>query len=111
MLAKNDKEISADTRSDGVVMKTFFDNVSPGGPHVVMGSAVFPPKTSVPFAAHDADEYAYILSGRAKCKTKDGKECVLGQGGVSFIQAGEVHSSYNDGDEAFAVLWILVKNQ
>lgn len=111
MLARDDSQIAASTREDGVVMKTFFDDVSPSGAHVVMGCASFPPNTSVPFAAHDADEYAYILSGRAKCKTKDGKEVTLEQGGVSFIRAGEVHSSYNDGDEAFGVLWILVKNR
>ncbi|MGL5253614.1 MAG: cupin domain-containing protein [Brevinema sp.] len=98
-------------REDGVIMRNFFENISMDGPHVLMGHATFPPHTVVPFAAHDADEYAYVISGKAKCKTKDGKEIIMGEGAASFIRAGEVHSSYNDGDEPFTVVWLLVKNR
>ncbi|MGL5721155.1 MAG: cupin domain-containing protein [Brevinema sp.] len=111
MEIRDNSNITPITREDGVVMRNFFDNISAEGPHVLMGHATFPPKTVVPFAAHDADEYAYIISGKAKCTTKDGKEIVLEPGSASFIRAGEVHSSYNDGDEPFTVVWLLVKNK
>ena len=55
------KAAETKVRPDGVAMTEFF--AAADGAKVTMGHAVFPAGTVVPWAAHDADEYAFILSG------------------------------------------------
>lgn len=90
-------------REDGVAMTTLFDEGN-----TTMGHAVFPPGTVVPFAAHDADEYSYILSGEVKCKTEDGVVSTMTAGCSGFIPAGQSHSSFNDSDADCVLVWMLV---
>lgn len=90
-------------REDGVAMTTLFDEGN-----TTMGHAVFPPGTVVPFAAHDADEYSYILSGEVKCKTKEGVVSTMTAGCSGFIPAGQSHSSFNDSDADCVLVWMLV---
>ena len=56
-------------RPDGVAMTEFFSAAE--GAKVTMGHAVFPAGTVVPWAAHDADEYAFILRGSVSCETEE----------------------------------------
>ena len=90
-------------REDGVAMTTLFDK-----DNATMGHAVFPPGTVVPFAAHDADEYSYILSGEVKCKTEDGVVSTMTAGCSGFIPAGQSHSSFNESDADCVLVWMLV---
>ena len=107
MIVRNKGEMSANVRADGVAMTDFFGEVCQDGKKVSMGHAVFPPGTVVPPAAHEADEYAYIISGKVKCES-NGEIKELSAGGASFIPAGEIHKSFNDSDENATLVWILV---
>ncbi|MFR3289568.1 MAG: cupin domain-containing protein [Lachnospiraceae bacterium] len=84
-------------RPDGVAMTEFFSAAE--GAKVTMGHAVFPAGTVVPWAAHDADEYAFILRGSVSCETEEDGLLSMTAGGASFIPAGQRHSSRNDGPE------------
>ena len=94
-------------REDGVGMTEFFSPAWTGG-KVTMGHATFPPGTVVPWAAHDCDEYSFILEGEVSCQTQEEGLCHLSAGGASFIPAGQRHSSRNDSDQPAQVLWFLV---
>lgn len=99
-------------RSDGVEMTNFFGGEMPAGEGVTMGYAVFPPGAQAPEAAHEADEYSYILSGTVKTYLpKEGETLVCSPGSASFIPAGQVHASFNDGDEPCHVVWVLVEKK
>ena len=78
-------------RPDGVAMTEFFSAAE--GAKVTMGHAVFPAGTVVPWAAHDADEYAFILRGSVSCETEEDGLLSMTAGGASFIPAGQRHSS------------------
>lgn len=101
------KEATAMVRPDGVTMTDFF-SPSDGGT-VTMGHAIFPPGTVVPWAAHDCDEYSFILEGEVKCETAEEGLCSFSAGSACFIPAGQKHSSINDSDKDAQVLWMLVK--
>jgi quercetin dioxygenase-like cupin family protein len=96
-------------RPDGVEMTDFYAVAKglPGGAGVQMGLGVFPPGMEAPPAAHDADEYAYVLSGAIKAKV-GGKVFAAAAGSATFIPAGEEHVSFNDADEECRVVWMLV---
>ena len=88
-------------RPDGVAMTEFFSAAE--GAKVTMGHAV------VPWAAHDADEYAFILRGSVSCETEEDGLLSMTAGGASFIPAGQRHSSRNDGPEEAELIWALVE--
>ena len=94
-------------REDGVAMTDFFSPETVGG-KVTMGHAVFPPGTVVPWAAHDGDEYSFILEGEVSCETEEEGLCRFSAGGACFIPAGQRHSSRNDSEKDAHVLWALV---
>lgn len=94
-------------RPDGVAMTEFFAAVE--GAKVTMGHAIFPAGTVVPWAAHDADEYAFILSGSVSCETEEDGVLHMTAGGASFIPAGQRHSSRNDGPGEAELIWALVE--
>ena len=98
-----------DLRPDGVEMTDFFDLAKglPGGKGVQMGYGVFPPGMEAPPATHEADEYAFVLSGTVKCKI-GGEIFTATAGCATFIPAGEEHISYNDGTEECRLVWMLV---
>lgn len=96
-------------RPDGVEMTDFFAFAKnlPGGKDVQMGFGVFPPGMEAPPAIHEADEYAFILSGAVKAKV-GGKVYLAKAGSATFIPAGEEHISFNDGTEECRLVWLLV---
>lgn len=94
-------------RPDGVAMTEFF--AAADGAKVTMGRAIFPAGTVVPWAAHEADEYAFILCGSVSCETEEDGVLSLGPGGASFIPAGQRHSSRNDGPGEAELIWALVE--
>lgn len=94
-------------RPDGVAMTEFF--AAAEGAKVTMGHAIFPAGTVVPWAAHDADEYAFILSGSVSCETEEDGVLHMTAGGASFIPAGQRHSSRNDGPGEAELIWALVE--
>ena len=101
------RDAAALVRPDGVTMTDFFTPADGGG--VTMGHAVFPPGTVVPWAAHDCDEYSFILKGEVSCETEEEGLRRFSPGSASFIPAGQRHSSRNDSQEDAEVLWVLVK--
>lgn len=94
-------------RPDGVAMTEFFAAAECA--KVTMGHAIFPAGTVVPWAAHDADEYAFILSGSVSCETEEDGVLHMTAGGASFIPAGQRHSSRNDGPGEAELIWALVE--
>ena len=94
-------------RPDGVAMTEFF--AAAEGAKVTMGHAIFPAGTVVPWAAHDADEYAFILSGSVSCETEEDGVLHMTAGGASLIPAGQRHSSRNDGPGEAELIWALVE--
>ena len=95
-------------RPDGVAMTDFFTPAADGGKST-MGHAVFPAGTVVPWAAHDCDEYSFILSGDVSCETEEDGLCAFSAGSACFIPAGQRHCSRNPGDREAEVLWVLVE--
>lgn len=97
-------------RPDGVEMTDFFDSMKnlPGGEGVKMGYGVFPPNMEAPPAAHEEDEYSFVISGTIKVKI-NGKVYTAEAGTATFIPAGEEHISFNDGTEECRLVWMLVK--
>ena len=76
-----------------------------------MGCAMFPPGARAPaegHASHDEDEFSYIISGSLKCNV-DGELREVKAGDVSYIPAGEQHSSWNESDELCTLVYMLVK--
>lgn len=107
MYVQDMTKLTGNTRDDGVVMTNFFGYELKAGENVKMGHGIFPPGVTAPPAAHAEDEYSYILKGTVKCQVGD-KVNILSAGCGTFIPAGEVHSSFNDGDEDCHVVWMLV---
>ena len=103
------KEAASLVRPDGVTMTNFFTPEEGG--NVTMGHAIFPPGTVVPWAAHDCDEYSFILKGEVSCETEEEGLRSFSAGGASFIPAGQRHSSRNDSDQDAEVLWVLVERR
>lgn len=108
MIVRKKEDLSVNVRADKVEMTDFFGSVCPAGEKVSMGYAVFPPGTVVPPASHTGDEYSYIISGHVKCES-NGVLNEMCAGEVSYIPAGEVHSSMNDSDEDATLVWMLIE--
>ena len=108
MIVRKKKDLSVKVRQDGVSMTDFFGDCCPTDGKVSMGYAVFPPGTVVPPAAHNGDEYAYVLSGKVKCEC-EGTVNELCEGEASYIPAGETHKSINDSDEEATLVWMLIE--
>ena len=108
MYVQDMSKLQGEARADGVVMTNFFGYELMAGDNVKMGHGIFPPGTVVPPAAHDEDEYSFILSGTVNCEA-GGKLNVLKGGCGCFIPAGEVHSTRNDSNGECHVVWMLVK--
>ena len=108
MLIRQKSKLDSVTRNDGIVMTDFFNAVNPGGEGVKMGFAVFPPGVQAPPAAHDQDEYAYIISGTIKARL-GGEVIEATAGSATFIPAGQEHASFNDGTEDCHLVWMLVE--
>lgn len=102
------QEAKSFVRKDGVRMTEFFISEC-DDEKVAMGHAVFPAGVSVPWAAHDCDEYSFILKGNVFCETKEDGVIHMEAGQSSFIPAGQMHCSGNDSSSDAEVLWILVK--
>jgi quercetin dioxygenase-like cupin family protein len=109
MIVRTYNDEPHELRPDGVEMTDFFAAARglPGGKRVRMGLGVFPPGMEAPPAVHDADEYAYVLSGAIKAKIA-GQVFPAKAGSATFIPAGEEHISFNDSDEECRVVWMLV---
>ena len=108
MIVRKQGKVPEHVRQDGVTMRDFFGDACPAGSKVSMGYAVFPDGTVVPPAAHQADEYSYIISGKVKCES-NGVIYELCAGEASYIPAGEVHKSMNDSGEEATLVWMLVE--
>jgi quercetin dioxygenase-like cupin family protein len=96
-------------RPDGVKMIDFFKKMNAENAKVSMGFAEFPHGTVVPWAAHDGDEYAYVLSGSVECETKENGLIIISEGDASFIPAGQEHSSRNISRKPATLIWMLVE--
>jgi mannose-6-phosphate isomerase-like protein (cupin superfamily) len=106
MLIARYDELPRDARPDGVDMTLFFGG-APAGAGTRMGFAVFRPGAVTSPAAHDEDEYAFIISGAVKSRI-GGKIIEARAGDATFIPAGEEHASFNDGTEECRLVWMLV---
>jgi len=109
MIVRNQSKLESVTRDDNIMMTDFFNAANPGGDGVTMGFAVFPPGVQAPPAAHDKDEYAYILSGKIKVRLAGGEVVEAAAGCATFIPAGEEHASFNDSNEDCRLVWLLVE--
>ena len=107
MIIRKKETLSSNVRADKVVMTDFFGEVCTAGTDVSMGYAVFPPGTAVPPAAHEQDEYSYIISGKVKCES-NGTAYEACAGEATFIPAGEIHKSMNDSDKEATLVWLLI---
>ncbi|MDR3164949.1 MAG: cupin domain-containing protein [Synergistaceae bacterium] len=96
-------------RPDKVEMTDFFSLAKglPGGHGVQMGFGVFQSGTQAPPAAHEQDEYAFVLSGTLKSRVR-GEIFEAKEGTATFIPVGEEHVSFNDGAEECRLVWLLV---
>ena len=101
-------EALTNVRADGVGMTELLSPVSTGSRRT-MGHASFPNGTVVPWAAHDCDEYSYILEGELICETKEDGLCRFSAGSACFIPAGQAHSTRNESGSAAQVLWVLLE--
>ncbi len=93
-----------------IVLKTLFDEDIRQKGNLVIGTATIPPGSRVPAegeGVHDGDEYAVIFKGTTKI-VSGGQEYRMSAGEASFIPAGEVHWSLNDGDADCELLWMIV---
>jgi quercetin dioxygenase-like cupin family protein len=108
MLVRNINQIEGKVRGDGVTMRDLLGGAVHAGEGVTVGHAIFPPNTVVPPAAHSGDEYSYVISGNIKCKVGD-KVFSVEKGSVTFIAAGEEHSTINDSDINAEVVWMLIE--
>lgn len=75
--------------------------------HLMMVRANMEPGRSHPFHSHPTrEEMIYILSGKAEQWVGKQKK-ILGPGDTAFIPMGEVHGTWNVGDEMLVFLAIL----
>lgn len=94
--------------SGGLSMVQLFGNHA----GIKMGVATFKPGTRAPAegaAAHDGDEYSYIISGHIDC-CSGGLTYRIGAGDSAHIPAGEEHYSYNDGVRDCVLIYMLLQN-
>ncbi len=107
MIVKTIDTLPTLTRSDGVVMTDIFDLKLTPSQTFTMGTAFFPPHTTVPEAAHTGDEISLVLEGEIFCDAS-GETHRLTSGNASWIPRGENHVSYTKENSA-VVVWMLVE--
>ena len=93
----------------GTSVVDFYGKINglPGGDGVQMGVAVLPAHGSTQFAAHQGDEYSFVISGSLTCYTRE--SCYeIPTGAAIFTPAGEEHRSENHSDRDCLCLWIEV---
>jgi quercetin dioxygenase-like cupin family protein len=84
------------------------------GKEIVIGTASFPPGSSIGFHTHPGDESGYILKGSVILKTQGQPDRVLKAGDSFFNPRGAVHSviALPNGEGGTAVSsWIIDKGQ
>ena len=75
--------------------------------HLMMVRANMEPGRSHPFHSHPTrEEMIYIISGKAEQWVGQQKK-ILGPGDMAFIPMGEIHGTWNVGDEMLVFLAIL----
>ena len=75
--------------------------------HLMMVRANMEPGRSHPFHSHPTrEEMIYIISGKAEQWVGQQKK-ILGPGDTAFIPMGEIHGTWNVGDEMLVFLAIL----
>ncbi|MBK8038190.1 MAG: cupin domain-containing protein [Verrucomicrobiaceae bacterium] len=75
--------------------------------HLMMVRANMEPGRSHPFHSHPTrEELIYIISGKAEQWVGQQKK-LLGPGDMAFIPMGEIHGTWNVGDEMLVFLAIL----
>lgn len=75
--------------------------------HLMMVRANMEPGRSHPFHSHPTrEEMIYVISGKAEQWVGTQKK-ILGPGDMAFIPMGEVHGTWNAGDEMLVFLAIL----
>ena len=75
--------------------------------HLMMVRANMEPGRSHPFHSHPTrEELIYVISGKAEQWVGKQKK-VLGPGDTAFIPMGEIHGTWNVGDEMLVFLAIL----
>jgi quercetin dioxygenase-like cupin family protein len=81
---------------------------------IVIGTASFPPGSSIGFHTHPGDESGYVLSGSIILKTQGQPDRVLKAGDSFFNPRGAIHSvvALPTGEGGVAVSsWIVDKGQ
>ena len=84
------------------------------GKEIVIGTATFPPGSSIGFHTHPGDESGYVLKGSIILKTQGQPDRVLKAGDSFFNPRGAVHSvvTLPNGEGGMAVSsWIIDKGQ
>lgn len=75
--------------------------------HLMMVRANMEPGRSHPFHSHPTrEEVIYVISGKAEQWVGQEKK-ILGPGDMAFIPMGEIHGTWNVGDEMLVFLAIL----
>ena len=62
------------------------------GKEIVMGSAVLPPNSAIPYHTHPGDEAGFVVKGNLILKTKGQPDRTLKAGDSFFNPRGAVHS-------------------
>jgi quercetin dioxygenase-like cupin family protein len=92
--------------------ESIFDSANQANKKVQMGFVRLEPGAKIPetgFARHEQDEFSYVVKGIAHTILEDGRDLVGKPGDCQWIESGEGHINYNDGDEVVEVIWFLVE--
>lgn len=94
-----------------VNLTTIMEKTLESGARLSYGTAVFPPGARVPdsgTAAHEADEYSFIIKGRLSAFS-GGESYEVKGGQASMIPAGEQHWSVNESDQNCLLVWMFIE--
>jgi len=89
------------------------DQTGVPGKEALLGTAVLPGGTAIPFHTHPGDEFGYVLKGPLVLKTKGQPDRILKTGDTFFNARGVVHSlAAPDGEGGTALsTWIVDKGE
>ena len=90
------------------------DQTGVPGKEALLGTAVLPGGTAIPFHTHPGDEFGYVLKGPLVLKTKGQPDRILKTGDTFFNARGVVHSLATvPGGEGGTALstWIVDKGE